>query len=66
MKITTFSRLILALFTSTALFFVGCEKTAGDRLDDAIDETGDALDEAGDTARDAADEARDAVDDAVN
>lgn len=55
MKTTKLFRLIFALLASAALFFVGCEKTAGDRLDDAIDETGDA-----------ADEARDAIDDAVN
>ena len=62
-KLTTLITILsLGLFS----IFAGCEKDAGDHLEDAGESISDAAESAGDSISDAAEDAKDEVKDATN
>ena len=58
--------LLVGVLATSVAFLPGCEKDAGDTMEDAADDVEDAVDDAGDAIDDALDDAGDAVDDATD
>lgn len=65
-KLTLPFFLVATLGTTTCLLSTGCERDAGDALEDAGDNMKDAAEDTGDAVKEAAEDTGDAVKDATN
>ena len=71
MQSQNFRKLMLGLAGGAGLCLLGgavagCERDAGDHMEDAADDMRDAADDAGDAMEDTLDDAGDAIDDAAD